>query len=72
MGKGCIQNSVEKYEPSRDKVNKKYTGLNKKDHKFSLKDIKIIIEPVEEHSLFLSGRICCHNNVKSPKIYLHS
>lgn len=72
MGKDCIQNSIEMHGTSRDKVNKKHTGLNKRDHKFSLKDIKIVIEPVEEHSMLLGGRICCHNDVKSPKIYLHT
>lgn len=38
-----MQNSIEKYEISRDKVNKKYAGLNKNDQKFSQKDIKIRI-----------------------------
>lgn len=67
MWKDYIQNSIKKYEVSRDRVNNKYTGLNKKDRKFSLKDIKIIIEPVEKHLMLLGGRICYHKDVKSPQ-----
>lgn len=72
MKKDDIQNSIEKYKTSRGKVNNKYAGLNKKDHKFSQNDMKIRIKSAEKYPMFMGRRIHYNKDISSHKNHLYN